>query len=161
MSVVKIQVMHLLLQPMVINLLPLSRDINLLLIMASIYIKGLLLIRIIPLRDSLLLLRHIRQAVNLLMSIFPAQAKAACGDNGPSSALTLCNSEVVLLIGRAVLAILSVELNNTGTILSNGDANEGSVSLSLSRSKAVAVLVLDLAGLRVAAELGLALELAD
>lgn len=65
----------------------------------------------------------------------------------------------VAVINRAAVAV-GIEFDDTASILTDSDTDEGGVLLSLSSAKAVAITVFDFAGFRVASEVSLALELA-
>lgn len=63
----------------------------------------------------------------------------------------------VSIINRAAVTV-GVKLNDTARVLTDRDADKGGIGLALASSEAVAIAVLDLASLRVASEVGLALE---
>lgn len=63
----------------------------------------------------------------------------------------------VAVVNRAAVAV-GLKLNDTAGVLTDRDADEGGVGLALASSEAVAIGVLDLASVRVASEVGLALE---
>lgn len=65
----------------------------------------------------------------------------------------------VAVINRAAVAV-GIEFDDTASVLTDRDTNKGRIRLSLASSQAVAVAVFDLAGLRVAREVGQALEFA-
>jgi len=63
----------------------------------------------------------------------------------------------VAVINRAAVTV-GVKLNDTAGVLADRDDDEGGICLALASSEAVSIGVLDLASLRVASEVGLALE---
>lgn len=65
----------------------------------------------------------------------------------------------VAIINRTAITV-RVEFNNTTRVLTNSDTNESRIRLSLGATEAVSIAILDLAGVRVAAEVCLALKLA-
>lgn len=63
----------------------------------------------------------------------------------------------VAVIHRAAVTV-GVKLNDTAGVLADGDTDEGGVGLALTTAEDVAIRILDLARLRVASEVGLAVE---
>lgn len=67
---------------------------------------------------------------------------------------------VAVILGATTIGVIGLELDHTAGVLSDRDTNEGSVGLSISRAKLVTVTVLHGTAVRVATEVGLAVELA-
>lgn len=67
---------------------------------------------------------------------------------------------VAVILGATTVGVIRLELDHTAGVLSDRYTNEGSVGLSFSRAKFVTVTILYSTAVRVATEVGLAVELA-